>query len=152
MSELSRVIFMTVKSFFLKVSNWLQSTEMFERPRKKLPGEWRLYEYYVDEGNELLHFKEEALKKMNYTFNIEFIEDQYTRHSNIPIPLIQNSKNGKWSVSKNFVTLLDEQNFRDSTEFQFAFEKGNLKLLKKNAFGKIEFFGFFRKSNQSLSK
>jgi hypothetical protein len=30
-------------------------------------------------------------------------------------------------------------------EYQFAVEKGNLRLLKKDFTGKIELFGFFRK-------
>ncbi|WP_346861552.1 hypothetical protein [uncultured Draconibacterium sp.] len=141
---------MTTKSFFLKIGGWLQATEMFERPRKKLPGKWQLYEYFVDEKEELLHFEEKELKARSQLFELEFSEQSYSRQSNIPISLIQNSKNGKWSVAKNFVTLLDAENFRDSIEFQFAFEKGNLKLLKKNAFGKIEFFGFFRKINSKV--
>lgn len=141
---------MTAKSFFLKIGVWLQSTELFERPRKKLPGKWQLFEYFVDEKAELLHFEEKDLKASKQFFDLEFLEQNYSRQSNIPIPLIENSKSGKWSTSKNFVTLLDEENFRESTEFQFAFEKGNLKLLKKNAFGKIEFFGFFRKLHSKV--
>ncbi|WP_346856748.1 hypothetical protein [uncultured Draconibacterium sp.] len=141
---------MTAKSFFLKIGGWLQATEMFERPRKKLPGKWQLFEYFVDEKEELLHFEEKDLKARNQFLEIEFLEQNYSRQSNIPVSLIENSKSGKWSTAKNFVTLLDEENFRESTEFQFAFEKGNLKLLKKNAFGKIEFFGFFRKINSKV--
>jgi hypothetical protein len=141
---------MTAKSFFLKIGVWLQSTELFERPRKKLPGKWQLFEYFVDEKAELLHFEEKDLKASKQFFDLEFLEQNYSRQSNIPIPLIENSKSGKWSTAKNFVTLLDEENFRESTEFQFAFEKGNLKLLKKNAFGKIEFFGFFRKLHSKV--
>ena len=136
---------MTAKSFFLKISVWLQSTELFERPSKKLPGKWQLYEYFVDDKEELLHYEKKDLEASKQFFEIEFREQNYSRQSNIPIAIIENSKSGKWSVAKNFVTLLDEENFRESTEFQFAFEKGNLKLLKKNAFGKIVFFGFFRK-------
>ncbi|WP_346862876.1 hypothetical protein [uncultured Draconibacterium sp.] len=141
---------MTAKLFFLKIGGWLQATEMFERPRKKFPGKWQLFEYFVDEKEELLHFEEKDLKARNQFFEIEFLEQNYSRQSNIPVSLIESSKSGKWSTAKNFVTLLDEENFRESTEFQFAFEKGNLKLLKKNAFGKIEFFGFFRKINSKV--
>ncbi|MCY1721537.1 DUF5004 domain-containing protein [Prolixibacteraceae bacterium Z1-6] len=137
---------MAAKSFLLKITDWLQSTEMFERPRKKLPGKWILFEYFVDKGEELLHFQEDDLKKYQESFTIEFESDeQFLLESTISIKLVQNIKHGSWSVSRNFVSLIHPENFRDSIEFQFAFDRGNLKMLKKDAAGKIEFFGIFRK-------
>lgn len=136
---------MAAKSFFQKCKNWLQSTEMFERPQKKLPGRWQLFEYYVDAGEELLHFEEGELKlnKDVMTLGIHD-EGQYTNVSTLSIKAIQSLQGGEWSISKNYITFLDPDNFRNHVEFQFAFEKGNLKLLRKDAFGKIEFFGFFK--------
>jgi hypothetical protein len=52
---------------------------------------------------------------------------------------------GNWKRSKNYLTLSDSRNPGHTLEFQFAFEKENLKLLKKDSGGKIEIFGFFRK-------
>lgn len=138
---------MTTKTFFSKIGSLLQSTEMFEHPRKKIPGKWQLCEYFVDEGKELVHLQEEELKARKASFEIEFQEGSFTHFSNIPLTVIQRIKNGKWSVAKNFITLIDDENFRNNTEFQFAFEKGKLKLLKKDPFGKIEFFGFFTKQD-----
>lgn len=137
---------MATKSFFSKITNWLQSTELFECPRKKIPGKWQLYEYFVDEEAELVHLQEAELKAQKMSFEIEFSEKEgFIPTSNMPIPIIQNLKNGEWSVAKNFVTLIDLENFRNNIDFQFAFEKENMKLLKKDSFGKIEFFGFFRR-------
>ncbi len=70
---------------------------------------------------------------------------KFVRESNLPISVIQNIEAGEWSVSKNFVTLIHPTNFRNNVEFQFAFEKGNLKLLNKDKLGKIVFFGFFER-------
>ena len=133
-------------SIITKIDNLLQSTEIFARPSKKLPGKWQLYEYYIDDEKELKHVNSEQLKSEKQNWNIEFNENkQYLHNSNLTIPLIFKIENGSWSISKNFITLIHPQNFRKNVEFQFAFEKGNLKLLKKDNFGKIEFFGFFKK-------
>ena len=132
--------------FFAKIINSLQSSEMFSRPSKKLPGKWQLFEYYIDEAKELKHVNSEQLTSEKQNWSIEFTEDkQYSHNSKLPVPLISNIDNGSWSISKNFITLINPLNFRKNVEFQFAIEKGNLKLLKKDDFGKIEFFGFFRK-------
>lgn len=138
---------MTTKIFFSKIGSWLQSTEMFERPRKKLPGEWQLFEYFSDKGEKLIHIQEEQLQENKETCEITFSENNFVQKSNFPIPVLHGVTNSKWSVAKNFVILIDESNFRNNLEFQFAFEKGNLKLLKRDAMGKIEFFGFFKKLN-----
>jgi hypothetical protein len=119
---------------------------MFARPSKRLPGKWQLYEYYIDDTKELIHVNSEQLKSEKQNWNIEFNENkQYLHNSNLTIPLIINIENGSWDISKNFITIIHLQDFRKNVEFQFAFEKGNLKLLKKDNSGKIEFFGFFKK-------
>ena len=133
-------------SIITKINNVLQSTEMFARPSKKFPGKWQLYEYYIDKAKELKHVNSEQLTSEKQNWNIEFTQDnQYIHNSNLTIPLISRIENGSWSISKNFITIIHPQDFRKNTEFQFAFEMGNLKLLKKDEFGKIEFFGFFKK-------
>ena len=133
-------------TFFIRVSNLLKSTEIFVRPAKKLPGKWQLFEYYIDDTEELKHIKSEHLKTEKQFFNIEFTEEEkYIQNSNLPVSLISDMGNGSWNISKNFITLINPLGFRKNVEFQFAIEKGILKLLKKNGTGKIQFFGFFKK-------
>ncbi len=137
---------MKLNSFFSKISKWLQSTEMFARSGKQLTGKWQLFEYYFESEKKLNHISEELLKTKKQQWNIGFIEDEkYFQNSNLSIPLISAIEDGTWSISKNFITLIHPKKFRKNIEFQFAIEKGNLKLLKKDGLGKIEFFGFFRK-------
>lgn len=137
---------MIIKSFFSKLKTCLQNTEMFERPIKKLPGRWELYEYFVEVEDELLHFNKADLLQRKDTFVLDISEDgKYQSEATIGIKVVKKLKCGEWDVAKNFITFLVSDNFRDNPEFQFAFEKGNLKLLKKDSFGKIEFFGFLKK-------
>jgi len=136
---------MEKKTGFSSFFNWLGRTEMFARPSKQLPGKWQLFEYYLDSNEKLLNFKEESLKENKQSLIMEFNENgKFVRNSNLPIAILQNIDAGEWSISRNFVSLLHPTNFRNNVEFQFAFEKGNLKLLKKDKLGKIEFFGFFK--------
>jgi len=129
--------------------NWLVTTEMFARPSKRLPGKWQLFEFYVDVEEELQNYKEKSLTENKMSLNLEFKEDgKFSRESNLPVAVIQNIEAGEWSVAKNFVTLIDPDNFRNNVEFQFAFEKDTLKLLKKDELGKIEFFGFFKSTEK----
>jgi hypothetical protein len=128
------------------ILNWLQSTEMFARPSKQIPGKWQLFEYYVETGGELRNINEAQLKAENENWNIEFtIENKYYHQCNLPVWQITKIKNGNWSISKNFITLMSSENTRNNVEFQFAVEKEKLKLLKKDALGRIEFFGFFNR-------
>ena len=137
---------MNIKSAFSTFSGWLKSTEIFARPSKQLPGKWQLFEYYVDRGDDLLNFKEDELKKNKESWAIEFSENgQFIQAGNVSVDLIARIGNGIWSISRNFVTVIHPTNFRNNVEFQFAIAKKQLKLLKKDAFGKIEFFGFFKR-------
>ena len=136
---------MEKKSVFSVFRNWLGATEMFARPSKRLPGKWQLFEYFFDSETELINMKEQELKAENQYLKFEFEEEYYKLKSNLSIQLIQNIENGNWSFTKNFITLIQPEDFRKNIEFQFAIDKGVLKLLRKDAFGKIEFFGFFRK-------
>ena len=138
---------MGIKNRFNNILAWLNSTEMFARPSKQIPGKWHLTEYYIESGEELRNVKESQLKAENEFWNIEFtIENKFYHQCNLAVWQIAKIKNGNWSVSKNYITLLSSDNFRNNIEFQFAIEKGKLKLLKKDALGRIEFFGFFSKS------
>ncbi|WP_297099429.1 hypothetical protein [uncultured Draconibacterium sp.] len=135
---------MKLKSIFTKFVDWLKSPEVFGSKKKLIPGKWHLFEYYVDEGEELLHFDEDALKKNKLLFVLSFLENhEFIVAGNAPVKLLEGTTEGNWSVARNFITLINPKDFRNNIEFQFAFEKGNLKLLKKDAMGKIEFFGFF---------
>lgn len=139
---------MEKKNIFTSILKWLNSTEMFARPSKQIPGKWHLNEYFIESGEELRNVKESQLKAGNEFWNIEFtIENKFYHHCNLPVWQIAKIKDGNWSFSKNYITLLSSDNFRNSIEFQFAIEKGKLKLLKKDALGRIEFFGFFNKIN-----
>jgi hypothetical protein len=139
---------MGVKTSFSRVKKWLGETEMFGRPSKKVPGNWQLYEYYMDASEGLLHFTTDKLKENEYFLYLYFFNDNtFKKDSNIDVGILQRAPQKEWSVSRNFITLINPNNFRDNVEFQFAFDNGNLKLLKKDSFGKIEFFGFFKKLN-----
>jgi len=140
---------MEKKTGFSTFINWLGTTEMFARPSKRLPGRWQLFEFYVDTEDKLQNYKKKSLSDNKMSLNLEFKEDgKFSRESNLPVAVIQNIEAGEWSVEKNFVTLIDPDNFRNNVEFQFAFEKDTLKLLKKDKLGKIEFFGFFKSTDK----
>lgn len=137
---------MKVKTAFTRIFDWLMSTEMFARPSKQLPGKWELFEYYVDVEEDLLNFKEEELLRKKEKWMIEFADrEKFLQQGNLSVGLISAIENGVWSISRNFVTIINPTDFRKNVEFQFAIQKKQLKLLKKDDFGKIEFFGFFRK-------
>lgn len=141
---------MQSKIKFERIVKWLGSTEMFARPSKMLPGKWVLFEFYHEPDKELIHKSKEQIKEEKIFWEIEFTPDEnYTHNTNLNIPVISKIIDGTWSRSKNFITLVHPGNFRDNVEFQFAIEKENLKLLKKDALGKIEFFGFFQKENKN---
>jgi len=132
--------------FYNVILNWLKSTEMFARPSKQIPGKWELVEYYIEKGNELLNIKEKQLKERSEFWHIEFKTDFNFLHENyLPVWQINKVKNGSWSTSKNYISITSSENVRNYIEFQFAIEKETLKLLKKDALGRIEFFGFFNR-------
>ena len=119
--------------------------EVYKRDHS-LPGSWKLVEYYTEPGDELLNFKEEQIVSDNLHWEITFSEEgEFTLKSNLNISVLEGLESGNWSKSRNFVTLLHPDDFRKNTEFQFAFDKGNLKLLKKDGFGKIIVFAFFKR-------
>lgn len=122
---------------------------MFNRPSKQLPGQWKLFEYYAEPGEELIHKKEKQLKDEQLFFNIEFSENgDFTYDTNLPVDFITTGRSFTWSISKNYLTLIHPDDFRKNQELQFAIEKGVLKILKKDTFGKIILFGFFQKRTE----
>ena len=134
------------KISFKKVFNWLKSSEMFARPSKQIPGLWHLIEYYVEADGELQNIKESQLKSENKYWNIEFTNDSsFIHHSNLKVFLVSEIKNGSWNISGNFITLNSSENSGNIVKFQFAIAKNQLRLLKKDAKGGIEFFGFFNR-------
>ncbi|WP_303920308.1 hypothetical protein [Draconibacterium sediminis] len=141
---------MKLKSIFPKFIEWLISPAVFGSKKMLIPGQWHLFEFYVDKGEELLHFDEDTLKKNKIIYVLSFLENhEFIVAGKAPVKLLEGSTEGKWSVARNFITLINPKEFRNNIEFQFAFEKGNLKLLKKDAMGKIEFFGFFHAPKQN---
>ncbi len=131
---------------FHTILTWLKSTEMFARPSKQIPGKWELVEYYIEKGTELHNINETQLKANNEFWQIEFTSDcKFSHEKNLPVWQITKVTSGIWSISRNFITLTSAENKANNIEFQFAIEKEILKLLKKDALGRIEFFGFFNK-------
>ncbi len=131
-------------SMFSKFLQWLQSTEMFARPSKQLPGKWQLFEYFDEANGELKNLKQQQLTELNLIWNIEFAADnQFVHTGNLNLILIQSIENGKWKLQKNFLELASKDS--KPVSLQFAIEKEQLKLLKKDETGQIEFFGFFRR-------
>jgi hypothetical protein len=131
---------------FISILNWLRSTEMFARPSKQIPGKWQLVEYYVETEDELLNVSETQLKDEKKSWNIQFDENMnYSHQCNLPVSLLSVIKNGNWKISKNYITLTSVENTDKAVEFQFAIEKEQLKLLKKDEKGRIEIFGFFNR-------
>jgi hypothetical protein len=131
-------------NLFSRLIHWLQSTEMFARPSNQLPGKWQLFEYFVETNGELKNFKQQQLAELNLSWNIEFAADnQFVHTGNIGLNLIHPIKNGKWKFRKNFLELGSKES--KTVRFQFAIEKEQLKLLKKDEAGQIEFFGFFHR-------
>lgn len=121
---------------------------MFARPSKLLPGKWQLVEYYTETGSELLNIKEVDLSHNKEFWTIELTpENRFYHQCNLPVGLISKISNGEWQITKNYIAFLSSDNHGSNTEFQFAVENGRLKLLKKDAKGRIEFFGFFKKIN-----
>jgi hypothetical protein len=141
------IAFVTMANkFYHIILDWLKSTEMFARPSKQLLGKWELVEYYIESDKELHNFKEAQLKADNEFWRIEFTaEHQFLHETNLPVWQIRKVTNGDWRISKNFITLTSSDNCGNNIEFQFAVEKERLKLLKKDALGRIEFFGFLNK-------
>jgi len=139
---------MKINSIISKLSDFLQSSEMFARPSQQIPGKWDLYEYYTENESDLKHVKEEFLNSENLFWNMEFLDDEkYMADSNLSLTIISSIEKGTWSISKNFITLEHPEDSKKNVEFQFAIEKENLKILKKDTLGKIDFFGFFRRRN-----
>lgn len=137
---------MANKIKFSVILNWLKSTEMFARPSKQIPGKWQLTEYYIEADSELRNITETQLKAENELWYIEFTEEKkYAQQCNLSVSLVSKIKDGNWNISKNYITLSSFENSGSNIEFQFAIEKEQLKLLKKDEKGRIEFFGFFRK-------
>ncbi len=143
---------MKTKTYFTALTEWLKTTEMFANSAKQLPGKWQLFEYYTEPEHELLHINEEQLNQKNLFWEIEFSGDnKLIQKTNIRLPFSNETGVLIWSKSKNYIMLIYPGDFRRNVEFQFAVEKNILKLLKKNALGQIEFFGFFRKPGQQKS-
>jgi hypothetical protein len=137
---------MKTTAAFHNLISWLKTTELFFNPDTFLPGRWVLYEYYTEPGNELIHVQEKQLREEKQSWTIEFTSDKkFDWKTNLPVHFLSGMKAGNWKRSKNYLTMSDSRNPALTLEFQFAFEKENLKLLKKDSAGKIEIFGFFRK-------
>lgn len=139
---------MVKSKLFSSLASWLKSTEMFTQPSKQIPGKWNLTEYYIEPENELEHITTQKMETNNLFWKIEFSDKgNFFHKSNLTIPIVAQIENGTWNYSKNYITLIHSGDINKNVEFQCAIEKGIMKMLKKDGFGKIEFFGFFRTQN-----
>ncbi len=135
------------KISFKKIQSWLKAGEMFARPSKMLPGKWQLFEYYYDSGADLINIKEADLQLDNNKMLIEFnVDNTLTINENLKIEIFRNFEKGNWFRKRNFVTLTNNEKQEKYLTFQFDAGTEQLKLLKKDAKGRIDFFGFFRRT------
>jgi hypothetical protein len=131
---------------------WLKSTEMFARPSKKLPGKWKLFEYYSEPEGELVNMKENQLNENQFYCEIEFGTHGFlSQKTNLPEQFLEGIETYKWINSKNFIIMIHPEDDGKNEEIQFAIENEILKLLKKDVNGRIIFFGFFRKLQNSAT-
>jgi hypothetical protein len=135
-----------VNKIYTSATNWLKTSAMFKRPFKLIPGKWQLAEYFVEPGDELIHIHENELKEKQQIWNIDFTTDnKYIHECNLNIALLLDIKNGYWKTSRNFIVLTSSEKQGGLVEFQYAINNEQLKLLKKDEKGRIEFFGFFKR-------
>lgn len=141
---------MKKKLFFTSLIRWLYSTEMFARPSKQLPGRWILFEYYSEPGDQLLNLKEEDLEQAGYYWKIDFeAYGQLRQEMNLPVHFFTDTPVCNWHIASNFLKFSGIETPEKKEEFQFAISRRDLKLLQKDTDGKIIFFGFFRKIEES---
>lgn len=140
---------MKIEAVFSKIIFWLKTSEMFAQPSKQIFGRWELYEYYTEPAGELLNVKEEQLKKKGHFLQIEFLQNgEFNYNTNIPLAFFSEKVSYNWRSSKNFITLIPDAYFGENLDFQFAIEKQTIKLLKKDAEGRIQLFAFLRKKDE----
>jgi hypothetical protein len=135
-----------VNKFYTSAINWFKTSAVFKRPFKLLPGHWQLVEYFIEPGDELIHIQEHELKEKKQIWNIDFTTDnKYFHECNLNVALLLDITNGHWKTSRNFIVFTSSEKQGGFVEFQFAINNEQLKLLKKDAKGRIEFFGFFNR-------
>ncbi len=141
---------MKAQSVYISFIQKLKSTGIFVRPAKLLPGKWHLFEYYTEISGELAHVNEQKLKQDKKIWEIDFLGNgDFMQQTNFASGLLANPDLNRWSISGNYITLLHPDDFRENMELQFAIEKDNLRLLKKEETGKIILFGFFRRVEEA---
>jgi hypothetical protein len=137
---------MEYKISFKKIGNWLKTGEIFARPSKMLPGKWQLFEYYYDSGADLINIKETELQLSKNKMLIEFNADNILIiNENLKLEIFRNFEMGNWLRKRNFVTFINNGKHEENLTFQFDAGSEQLKLLKKDAKGRIDFFGFFKR-------
>lgn len=129
---------------------WLKTTEMFYNPKEHLTGKWDMYEYFTEVEGELMHIQEKDLKDKKHQFFLELIPDTFKASCSLPEHILDIKKEGQWEASRQYITFgLDAPSDQGKSTYQFAIDKGFLKLLKKDSSGKIIFFGFFRQTGNT---
>jgi hypothetical protein len=72
-------------------------------------------------------------------------EGSFFQNSSPGINFLEETSICRWRLLQNFLKLYDQKDLHIKELSQYAFEKDNLKLLKKDNDGKIMSFGFFKK-------
>jgi hypothetical protein len=138
---------MKKKFAFSRMIRWVKSTELFARPSREIPGVWHLFEYYAEPEGKLVHIKAGELAENHLFWEIAFDnKGRFRQKSNLPIQFFPGVDTCYWHVKVNFITLIHPEFSEKREKFQFALDHHVLKLLKKEPSGRIEIFGFFRKS------
>ena len=129
-----------------KIKSFIKKHISDHKMNTTLLGSWELFEYYMDQNDRLLHIKEDQIKRDKMKWNLSFLEKgKFTNETNLFIPFFKKLEANRWIKSRNFVTLSEIDSLDPGITFQFAFDKGILKLLQKNKLGKIEIFAFFKR-------
>lgn len=141
---------MNQTSLFRSLLSWVNKKYIYINPSFQLPGKWRLFEYYSEPGGSLVNVKEEQIKKEDQYLEIGFRrEGKLEWVANLPVQFLDGASSYTWRSSRNFIILFQADDSRKKVKLQFAIVKEELKLLKKNQDGRIEFFGFFSKVEET---
>lgn len=127
------------------LTEWLNDELL--SPEKKLSGEWYLFEYYTERGDELVHVEEKEIQKEKIFMTLDFGDSgelKWTSNINLSVLELE-TENLTWERKRNFLFISEEHQSEEKIHFQYAVEKDILKLLSKTETGKINFFGFFKR-------
>ena len=141
----------TLKRMTTGIINFIQKKVKVYKDRNSLLGSWGLDEFYTDQGGQLLHVDQQKLKSENHLWELSFFEKGRLKHSsNLGIQGLQDIGFRQWKRERNYVALMADNPLKVCIRYQFAIDKGILKLLKKEKNGAIVIFAFFKKKEAPM--